>query len=599
MIVDILNFFENSESFDINSLIQLKEFGLYIIELEKIDEPIVEKVTKLFTSIDQPLIYFLIGKEYNFALLKLAVKLRAKSIITSNQDVKSIALEMKEDYKYAKDELLKYKIASTAIETLGFLFFKDKELSYASELFLKELQLKTIEEVKEQILSELPLDELLDKNISLVIESKREPSNTYKIKTVGTLDKNETIMYISLDKKELIKTNQIDFIYNRFSFTEILKEKINQKQTSKKELCFLTLEIENIIKLRENINEVELYELIKDFLFQVATVLNNKVIMSEYCQNFYVVLFEDIEFEDFKTKIDKFYQELTTKISEQKYTPLFGMHIVDVGTHDLNFTLTILQKLVLKNLLESDINAIKIEYITNIQDNMDEKDIIHNLLEAVFTSQSDMKLLNFYKGLALNTPAKIVKIKNNDLYVRFESLQGLVMREEGETMLQSSRFSKDIRAVVKHISMEKKIVILTNFQLLPTSAISRKYSRVTTSSKTLVVLSYKGATLNGEVLDVSVTSIAIEVNYAKIFDLIENQTVKLTFILPTNANTDGFLRMKMDAKVVYQSCQEKTCKVVCEFIKDESLESILMEYVYNRQKEIISELKMISKNYSM
>ena len=126
-------------------------------------------------------------------------------------------------------------------------------------------------------------------------------------------------------------------------------------------------------------------------------------------------------------------------------------------------------------------------YVTEFNDTMDERDIIYNLFETVFTSKSDLKLLNFYKGLALNTQAKIIKINNYDLYVRFESLQGLVMKSEGETILQSSRFTKDIRATVKHINMEKKIVILTNFHLLKTSSISRKYSRVTTSSKTLVV----------------------------------------------------------------------------------------------------------------
>ena len=38
-------------------------------------------------------------------------------------------------------------------------------------------------------------------------------------------------------------------------------------------------------------------------------------------------------------------------------------------------------------------------------------------------------------------------------------------------------------------------------------------------------------------------------------------------------------------------CDEKYCKIVMHLDEDQAHESILMEYVYSRQKEIITELK--------
>ena len=601
LIQEILPRLKGSESFALDTLESLKEYDAYVVEIEKLDENTKTRVLRFLQSEPPKLLYFLVGNTCDLSILKLALELKAKSLITSSQDPKAVLSQIQEDYQSFQMSDLKYKLGKASFESLLFLFFKDKELFYVSEKLLQEFGYENILDVKGKLLPQTALDELLDKNVvsEKTIVNEKTPTLAYHARSVATTENNETIIFLDPFKKETHLIDKMSFISNRLSFIEFLKDRLAQSSVSASRLSLITLHIENAAKLRENLTELELEEIIKDFLLQVEMLLDGKVAFSQYNQNFYVVMFENIEFDALKKKANQFNVEISSYLNKQKYVPLLGIFAFDLNNQPLNFALTMLEKLVRRELKQEDVKGTNIEFITNIQENMDEKGIIFNLLESVFTNGSDIKLLNFYKGLCINTSAKIIKIKNEDVYVQFEHLQGLVMKVEGQTVLQSSRFSKDIQATIKHLSLDKKIAMLTNFKMLETSANARKYSRVTTSSKTLVVLSYKGATLNGEVFDISVTSIAMDVIYAKLFDLIEDQTVQLTFILPSHSATEGFIRIKTDARVVYQSCQEKICKIVCEFVKDESLESILMEYVYNRQKEIITELKMISKNSAL
>ena len=601
LIQEILPRLKGSESFAIDSLESLKEYDAYIVEIDKLDENTKAQLLRFLQSEPPKLLYFLVGSTCDLSILKLALEVKAKSLITSSQDPKTVLSQIQEDYQNFQISDLKYKLGRASFESLLFLFFKDKELLYVSEKLLKEFAYGNILEVKEKLLPQIALEELFDKNVvsEKTVLNQNIQTTAYHARSLSTSENNETIIFLDPFKKETRLVDKMSFISNRLSFIEFLKDRLAQSSVSQAHISLITLHIENVSKLRENLTELELEEMIRDFLLQVDMMLEGKVAFAQYNQNFYVALFENIEFEALKKKANQFNLEITGYLNKQKYVPLLGIFAFDLNNQTLNFALTMLEKLVRRELKQEDVKGTNIEFITNIQESMDEREIIYNLLESVFTNGSDIKLLNFYKGLCINTSAKIIKTKNEDVYVQFEHLQGLVMKVEGQTVLQSSRFSKDIQATIKHLSLEKKIAMLTNFKMLDTSANARKYSRVTTSSKTLVVLSYKGATLNGEVFDISVTSIAIDVIYAKLFDLIEDQTVQLTFILPSTAATDGFIRIKTYAKVVYQSCQEKTCKIVCEFVKDESLESILMEYVYNRQKEIITELKMISKNSAL
>ena len=92
-------------------------------------------------------------------------------------------------------------------------------------------------------------------------------------------------------------------------------------------------------------------------------------------------------------------------------------------------------------------------------------------------------------------------------------------------------------------------------------------------------------------------NLAIKTKNTRVLKNIKDAEVVLSFVLPTHTNEDGFVRLSLKTKTTFVNCDEAGgCKVVCEILKDDVSESILMEYVYHRQKEIIVEVKKMAKS---
>ena len=313
LIQEILPRLKGSESFAIDSLESLKEYDAYIVEIDKLDENTKAQLLRFLQSEPPKLLYFLVGSTCDLSILKLALEVKAKSLITSSQDPKTVLSQIQEDYQNFQISDLKYKLGRASFESLLFLFFKDKELLYVSEKLLKEFAYGNILEVKEKLLPQIALEELFDKNVvsEKTVLNQNIQTTAYHARSLSTSENNETIIFLDPFKKETRLVDKMSFISNRLSFIEFLKDRLAQSSVSQAHISLITLHIENVSKLRENLTELELEEMIKDFLLQVEMMLEGKVAFAQYNQNFYVALFENIEFEALKKKANQFNLEIT------------------------------------------------------------------------------------------------------------------------------------------------------------------------------------------------------------------------------------------------------------------------------------------------
>jgi hypothetical protein len=71
----------------------------------------------------------------------------------------------------------------------------------------------------------------------------------------------------------------------------------------------------------------------------------------------------------------------------------------------------------------------------------------------------------------------------------------------------------------------------------------------------------------------------------------------MTFNIPNYRFDEGYTQLKLNAKVivVLPLDSEGSSKIVCDFEDGSNDESIIKEYVYDRQKELIIEIKKMSK----
>ncbi|QOY54668.1 hypothetical protein HUE87_12555 [Candidatus Sulfurimonas marisnigri] len=586
----ILDSFDNSISLDIYELNTVDNFDIYIIELDEANKNISIKLKNLLKEKANFLIYFLIPKKYNLMLFQLTYLLGTKDIITQNQDTDKIIAKIKIDREIYLQDFFKRLVGEITFQTQNFMIYKNRNLIYISNELLNLFECNNFEIFKEKISNELDIKELLIDDI--VIKKSMAYNNrkkNYIFESVSTTT-NEKIIYIELDTST---PKQLNFISSRVGFVELLKEKHIQSNITHKQLSCITISIQNIEKLQKELSIVDLENLFSKLLSFMESILEKRLIFAQLERNFYVTLFEDINFEDINVIADDFHTRILNYIANQKYKPLIDVFTFDLNSLDFGDILITFDNIKSKNFTHKEMHCDYLQYTSNTQIIINEK----NLLDDAFDDDIQFKLLNIYNGLVINTPSKIVKITNDMVYITFEQLQGVVMKIEQETVLQSSSFLYDIRAEIKQIDLKKRIAILENFQFLKTNANSRKYARVTTFSKIPISMLIDGNTINGNINDLSIKSIAFKVKYTEKIESMKSRDVLLVFNIPKSKSDNGYMQLRLGAKVIMSTAKDIDgyCKIVCDLDEDSNDDSMLMEYVYERQKELIIEVKKMSK----
>nr|WP_321267962.1 PilZ domain-containing protein [uncultured Sulfurimonas sp.] len=590
---DVTDAFKSCELVDISKVQNLQNDDIYLVEINEIEKALLLHIKKLLISKSQSLIYFFINDSHNLMLFQLASLLNVKSIITPKHETSKIVSSIKNELLINQLHQQEIAIAKTLISDASFMIFDKKGLKFASQKLYNEFECNDLETVKSKICLKLDLASFLEKEH--LIQGDFDFNATlkkYEIKSTISTYNSDVFIYLKEISKEQKQVNsKIDFIKNRIYFIEILKEKILEKSISESLFSIITIQVENMENLRQYWNEYEIEMAVRDLLLQVEINIASHTILAQYNNNLYLTLFENLDFKATKQKANAMQNHISEYISKQEIKPIIGLYAFDINDLNLNEILKSISDISQENISKKDIENQKLYKIVNINNELDDARAINILLQATFTNKTPIKLLNIYKGLCINTPSLIMKKTDQEIYVSYEQLQGTVMHFEKETVIQSSNLTKDIAADVKYIDHKKRVALLKNFRFVQGSANARKYSRVTSSQRTPISIVHSRSTISGEVLDLSMNSIAIKTRLYPDIETLKLSEVTLKFTLPINSSEEGYIKLSLSADIIFTNCNKEHCKIVANLHEDQTHEAVLMEYVYDRQKEIIAELK--------
>ena len=307
---------------------------------------------------------------------------------------------------------------------------------------------------------------------------------------------------IPITDTNAISTNTESSISNRLIFVETLKNKLVNNISKDSKLSVITIGIEDEKRLQKNLSRSDVENFLYGLLSYMDLVMEKKLIFSQYDRDYYIALFEHIEFDDVKKIAHDFYAKSVEYISKKEFQLLIDIFVFNLEGFEFNVILDTLEDIEHKE-IDKEKTEDFIERIGTSNVNISEYDV---LVDA-FKDKLEFSLFNIYNGLGIHTSSQIIKLVDNSVYIRFEQLQGVIMNIENNTIMQSSAFLKDIQANVRYIDMKKKIAILDSFKFLDTNANSRKYSRVTPSARMPVTIYIEGGSLNGDIIDLSIKSI--------------------------------------------------------------------------------------------
>ena len=485
----------------------------------------------------------------------------------------------------------------------AFLIFKEGSLVYANtkvKRLFGETCVHTIEKClyEDNVISKL-LSSDEDAQTNIVIETEENEKELYVCLLNNFPSSNEKMLSFlphSIDPDH----NSCSTILNRFDFVDKLKDKWAQQSISQKPISLIFLNISNLDKLNTSFTNITLYESLKRLLSKVFQLKEDAQDIAQWSPNLYILLCENCNFEESCEQTRFLHQELVHFSLEEKVSPIIISSTLSSEKHSLNDLLTYIEKINTQNLLSSDIEKLHYHEIGYLENIADTKEQINYLMRNCINNKIPIKLLNIYKGLCINTQSYVIKYSDDTYHLHCENLQGYAMQLEGETVLQAPNFPKDIKAEVTLVDIKKGFVIIKNLNFMPYSANNRQHTRVQTTIRTPILIRYaQKSSAQGEIIDISINSIAIRCNNKLMKHELLNQPVRLNFSLPSEEGENGYVIMDITAKVTYVSESEDHTKVVVMLgALKKPYDDYLLSYMYSRQKELILEIRRATKVYN-
>ena len=596
------------QSFDLNK--DLKAVPMADILFIEIGESTKEKL-KLLVSIftkHQPIISYIFADDVeNSLLLKFALHFGLTDVLPLKNDENLLLSIFTKNPTKLDNKLYifqKIELEKKIEHFFPFFVFHGEKLTYANAKAKMLYETNDLADIQAKINHDDELCQALKENEDaqgiIIIEaaSGQKESHLCVIKSFPQ-SSEKIVTLISYDPES--EPKNCSTILNRFDFIDKLKDRLAQQSVTNVAVSLIFINISNLEKLNKTFTSTTIYDSFKNLMAKLFQLKEAHQELIQWSPNLYILMGEEDNFEHACEQTKHLQQELILATENEKITPIILTSAFHVESDDLNEVLEYIEKINTKNLLPHDIARIQyfeLDYFDNI---IDEQEQIAYLMHNCVNNKIPIKLLNIYKGLCINTNSHIQKmLPENSYQLTCENLQGYAMQLEGETVLQAPNFPKDIKADVAMVDIKHSLVIMKNLKFMRNSANSRQHTRVQTNIRTPVLIKYGHlSSAQGEILDISVNSIAMKVTKSLSEDELMYQKVKLNFSLPNEEGENGYVLMNIEAKVTYITQKNGASKIV---VMMENLpkpyDDYLLRYMYNRQKELIFEIRKATKAYN-
>lgn len=421
------------------------------------------------------------------------------------------------------------------------------------------------------------------------IESVLEGQKAYFVNT-HPLKGNETLIAMIPLKAPLQSCEQR--IHNRMEFIERLKDAFVVHKKENESIPVIMVHVENSDKIIALNGEHLYHELYKEILARAKSYFGRDAQIAQWHKNVFTVMHERAGLDELKETLERFHHDVSAHVNIEGNVPVLNSFVIDMKGSELDKAIRIIDNIHQKNLLSADIANLVHHEISVGEGVLDDTEEALYYLEKLMLNKTPIKLLNFYKGIRISTPARLVKLSEGLAYLAIEKIQGYAMKLEGHTVIQSPGFPFDLQSDIKIVDVGKKIAVLSQFQPLEASANNRQYIRIQSDHRMHVTLTSPKNVSAGTILDISIKSIACRIGSGKTPPDV-GTSVMLQFNLPIARFEGGMVPMAVSGKIQYLQKEDDFTKLVVILDLEEPYESYLSEYIYNRQQALVNEIKTI------
>ena len=213
----------------------------------------------------------------------------------------------------------------------------------------------------------------------------------------------------------------------------------------------------------------------------------------------------------------------------------------------------------------------------------DNKQIVKILQEIASGERSnDLRVLNYFHEIPVSYPGTVENVEDDMVDISVHQNQAVVMHLQKMTFLKSRHFPHDVVANVFRADVNKCFAILTKFAYAQVRAERRQFVRVKLDGKIPVSFISSAFQFNGTVDDISIGGMCV---CAEPSDAVETQTEGVLAVVLDTA------RMEIPATLLKVFDEDGVTKYVFELDADSKIESKISHFIFQRQLEIIREIK--------
>ena len=594
--------FLSYQSFDFREkTIDLSSFDIIFLELQTLNKEnfrLLNKVVKENCSKD---IYIFSQDCDNPFLLKFALHFslnKISSLQSTDEEMDKLLVESSQKCLSHHADAMQLEISKKINSLFSILLLKNNALIFANDKAKKLFNTDTIAYIESVVKNDEGIYSLIqsDKSDSVDVFLENDKQETWNYvfycdMIKGSDEKLITILPLGQVEEEDAFLATI----NRFKFIELLKDRLVQNSISQTPMSLVCVTIGNYDKLIESSGSIVVHEFLKKFITKLCFYKNSCQDLAQWSPHFFLFLIEGEEFENVKKELDSMHQKLIYSEIDKMISPVITSAALQIDKLEVNDIIDSIEQIGSRSYTCDDFNKTDYFELNHFSDYMDESEQIRNYFQSCIGNKTEIKLLNIYKGLCINTASKILKIKDNTYFVHCENLQGYSMQFEHKTVIQAPDLPKDIQADIVYVNLKESYAILDNLVFLNASANNRQHTRVQPSIRMPITIKYGRYSYQGEVMDLSTQSVSLKLNHSIDAELVSKK-VEVKFKLPNSSSEEGFSYLDVDGKVVYvKEIGMTKSKVVVMLELEKPYDSYLLKYMYDRQKELIIELKKLIK----
>jgi hypothetical protein len=226
-------------------------------------------------------------------------------------------------------------------------------------------------------------------------------------------------------------------------------------------------------------------------------------------------------------------------------------------------------------------------YGTRVQTTYDEDHAeIFSILKA--NPKKVLKLINYYKGLPLSYPAVVSSIDKGAVDLDVQAEQAFTIEQSRSTFIRSTLFKHDVLAQVLYVNIKKHAASFVKFSYVEIMAERRNFIRMTLEPSPVTTIESDDGTIEGSLYDLSLSGLNVMTHHYS--PIATGSETSIRFILNSSEQNLN-LNVNVPARLVDIKDDSPPYHYKFTICPDKLLERALSQYIFQRQIEVIREIK--------